>query len=431
MLKSLSCALLFACAASAHAADWQRDFFSPMTNELPPTRGAVVDDLGYVHLQAFNRQQWAQTHDLVHQYTLAADGSVPWIWGLSQANGMSDCGVFARGGERLDCLLRSEWGMDFVQLELRGIGGHVQWQTLLPPEATLRAASIPSSGTALVVAEADAGGAPDTLVFEISPWGQTEVLSVTSACPQAGQVLRASALAMPQDAFAPIHRVKACWNSYGTTDLIAEQFDRQTRQWQPVATQSLWYGESIERAAIAADGASYLIGRDSDGQRQLWTTQPWWAGWFPHWLPDGEVVAFEAGAQGLLAGLQPADPHAPVVIAWAMPQTGGWPQFQLFPQYAGPATVRMSATADGAALILRTLQTGGIAEEHLDLAYPDGRLIGIAPLPLAPGETLAGPSYALPTPDGGAVVARTVQGSAEFGPEAIGVTVQRYALPMP
>ena len=54
MTKRIVCFALLACAFGAHAADWRVDVFNPMTNELPDDHGALVDDQGYVHLQAFN-----------------------------------------------------------------------------------------------------------------------------------------------------------------------------------------------------------------------------------------------------------------------------------------------------------------------------------------------------------------------------------------
>ena len=435
MLKPLTCALLLACAAPAHAADWQRDFFSPMTNELPPTRGAVVDDLGYVHLQAFNRHAWAQTHDMVHQYTLDADGNVPWIWGLSQAEGISDCGVYARSGQRLDCVLRSDWSGPYVQLEMRArTGSDVRWQAALPADARLRAASIPSEDAALVAAELDTGNGTEIAVFSITPWGWVDVIAVTPACPQAGQVLRASSFAMPQDASGAIRHAKACWNSFGTTDLIVEELDRWSGQWTPLATQPLSFGEDIERLAAAADGSAYALTRTSDGmQRQLWSTQPWSPWWQPQWFhPEGEPVAFETGAQGLLVALRDATPGGiPPVFAWVSPQSGGWPQFQMFPQLADAASFDVAMSAQGDAVVLRRDDAGGVHEERLELARPDGTLLPVASLALPPGETALGDTYALPTPDGGVAVARTVQGSVEFGPDAIGLRVQRFALPAP
>ena len=434
MLKPLSCALLLACAASVQAADWQRDFFSPMTNELPPVRGAVVDDLGYVHLQAFNRQPWAQTHDLVHQYTLAADGSVPWIWGLSQAEGLSDCGVYARAGQRLDCVLRSDWSGPYVQLEMRArTGSQVRWQAALPADAQLRAVSIPSEDAALVAAELDAGNGREIAIFSITPWGWVDVVSVAPACPQAGQVLQASSFAMPQDAFGAIRHAKACWNSFGTTDLIVEEFDRWSGLWTPLATQTLGFGEAIERIAAAADGSAYALTQDAQQQRQLWSTQPWAPSWQSQWFhPEGEPIAFETGTQGLLVALRDAAPggFAPI-FAWVSAQSGGWPQFRMFPQLADAATLEVAMSAEGDALVLRGDTVGGAQQERLELARADGQLLPVATLTLAPGETAAGRTHALPTPDGGVVVARTVQGSAEFGPDAVGVKVERYTLPTP
>lgn len=432
MLKPLSCALLLACAASVQAADWQRDFFSPMTNELPPVRGAVVDDLGYVHLQAFNRQPWAQTHDLVHQYTLAADGSVPWIWGLSQADSLSDCGVYARAGQRLDCVLRNGWSGPYVQLEMRArTGSQVRWQAALPADAQLRAVSIPSEDAALVAAEFAHGDGREIAIFSITPWGWVDVVSVAPACLLPGQVLQASAFAMPQDASGGIRHAKACWNSYGTTELIVEDFDRWSGQWTPRATQPLSFGERIERIAVAPDGSAHALVRDAQRQRQLWSAPSWSPSWQPQWFhPEGEPVAFETGAQGLLVALRDGAPGGfPPIFAWVSPQSGGWAEFRMFPQLADAAAFEVAMSAQGDAVVLRSDAIGGTLEQRLELARADGLLLPIATLVLGPGETAVGSPRALPTPDGGVVVARTVQGSAQFGPDAIGVVVERHALP--
>lgn len=88
MLRPFLCTALLACSFGAAAKDWQNESFSPMTTELPPSRGVAVDDLGYVHLQAFNKHAWSLGYDFVHLYTIGAQGQVPWIWGqLSPTRG--------------------------------------------------------------------------------------------------------------------------------------------------------------------------------------------------------------------------------------------------------------------------------------------------------------------------------------------------------
>jgi hypothetical protein len=129
MLKTALTTALLTCAFGAHAADWQKEFFSSQTNELPPAQGVAVDNLGYVHLQAFNRIPGTEPYFFTHRYTLNATGQVPWTWGLTSVNRMSSCGVYAKAGQRFDCVRRDSFFGEDTRLEMRANNSsNIVWQ---------------------------------------------------------------------------------------------------------------------------------------------------------------------------------------------------------------------------------------------------------------------------------------------------------------
>ncbi|MBN8212473.1 MAG: hypothetical protein J0M09_06095 [Xanthomonadales bacterium] len=184
MLKRLLCSALLVCSFGTHANDWQKEFFSSMSNELPASRGVAVDDLGFVHLQAFNKQPWSTGYDFAHLYTFNAQGQVPWIWGLTQVDRKSDCGVYAKSGQRLDCFRTSGYNGDNTRLEMRSrYNSYLVWQTTLPSEVELLDASIPTQDEALLVGKLTGPSGDELGVFRIAGYGMIDVLSVAPTCP--------------------------------------------------------------------------------------------------------------------------------------------------------------------------------------------------------------------------------------------------------
>lgn len=113
-MQGILCAAVVAALASANAsaADWTRFLGS---NPTFPTQlaghGLAVDDRGYVAVQAYNRLAWSGRIEFTHEYTLAADGSVPWIWGLVGRNASYEIapqGVDQRDGYRVVWLTRAD-----------------------------------------------------------------------------------------------------------------------------------------------------------------------------------------------------------------------------------------------------------------------------------------------------------------------------------
>ncbi|MBL8300830.1 MAG: hypothetical protein JNN30_21015 [Rhodanobacteraceae bacterium] len=113
MRELLSAALLAALAVTnAAAADWTQFLGS---NPAFPTQlaenGLAVDASGYVAVQTYNRLAWSGKIEFVHEYTLAADGNIPWIWGLvgrGASEEMLPQGVAQQDGRRLVWLTRTD-----------------------------------------------------------------------------------------------------------------------------------------------------------------------------------------------------------------------------------------------------------------------------------------------------------------------------------
>lgn len=113
-MRGILCAAVVATLASANAgaADWTRFLGS---NPNFPTQlaghGLSIDDDGYAAVQAYNRLAWSGRIEFTHEYTLAADGSVPWIWGLVGRNASHEIapqGVDQRDGHRVVWLTRAD-----------------------------------------------------------------------------------------------------------------------------------------------------------------------------------------------------------------------------------------------------------------------------------------------------------------------------------
>lgn len=433
---------LLLCAGAAHANTWQREFFSPMSNELPPTRGAVVDDMGHLHFQAFNRQPYATEHTMVHQYTIAADGNVPWMWGLSQANGISDCGVFARGGQRMDCVRRNDWNGEYQLLEMRARhGSHVLWQAPLPAEFVLRDASIPSENTALVVAELDVTGQRELLVLRIEN-GWVNALSTTPACPQWGQTLEVSRFHMPADGNGRIRHAKGCRNSFGTLELTLEEFDADQRLWSSLSNLPLSFDTGIEHLAFGPDGSAFALASDHGG-RTLWTTGNPAQQWSPRWFGfDGRIASFQAGARGLVvagystpapsAGMDPGLP-GPDTVGWFDADMHFWPDWQYELAMAHFTPLGFGLSVEGELLFAGRI---GPAPSHhmVNAIRRSGMMQQLGILPLAPEETATGTTYLLATPgsgqaNSGVAVARTIRRPGYFGDDEIGLRVDHVPLP--
>lgn len=434
------CGLLLCTAADA--SPWQQAFFSPLTNALPPARGLAVDEIGHVHVQAFNRGPQGSDYTMFHAYTMAADGSVPWIWGLSPVEGMSDCGVYARGGQRLDCVRRGGGSSTYPVLEMRSRhGSDVVWQAALPPESIVRDASIPSEDSALVVIERDAAGLREIVVQRFEN-GVPETLAATPACPFAAQSLIGSVFRMPVDANGRIHHVRACRNGFGSVELAHESFDATLGVWSQLSVQTIFQG-GIEQIALSPDGLAFALVQENR-QRMLWASADAPGPWSPHAFDfDGKVAFFAAGAQGLVvAGYSPAPDSAEALCGLGLDMVG-W--FDLDTGLSAQ-WIPVSALSDAAPLGFALTDTGelvfvgkygqGASQDVVQVVYRSGQSKEIGLLELAANEASVGSAHVqwMPSTDGqgpGVVVARNVARADAFGGQSLGVRVDQLPLPSP
>jgi hypothetical protein len=455
MLKSalsgaLSAALL-TWSFSAIAVDWQQDFFSPQTNELPPLRGVRVDDQGFVHLQAYNRFISDKHYFLSHQYTIRADGQIPWIWGLSQVDRMSDCGVYARAGQRLDCSRRRSrwfWDAEETVLQMHSTqSSNLVWETTLPGEVHVVDAAIqqPNPNEALILGRIDSPDHPslhELGVFRANSHGPAEVLSVIQACPHPGQTLTMLRSYVPKQAWEPIRVIKACWNSFGTTDLFIDEFNPQTQQWTMRPHWPLPYGTWLAQAELGPQGQAYALIEDGAGFRQMLTAPAvldyhWWAMPLP---TQGKVAAFMVGDKGAaLVSMAYAQSSSSDIFAYPhydvtwFDDSNGWPMITMQPlqDLGGISPKAFALSSEGDMLIV------GSPQSNPAHALPDQLLFvsrnrdwwPIAQLWPLLGETDIGNTYLIGGPNHVAVIARTIYRDTGNGQPEIGVRVNQYDLP--
>ncbi|NOT87104.1 MAG: hypothetical protein HOP03_02865 [Lysobacter sp.] len=443
MLKRLLCSTLLLCSFGTHAGNWQKEFFSSMSNELPASRGVAVDDLGFVHLQAFNKQPWGTGYDFAHLYTLNAQGQAPWIWGLTQVDRKSDCGVYAKSGQRLDCFRTAGYNGDDTRLEMRSrYDAYPVWQARLPGEVELLDASIPVADEALIVGKLTGPWGDELGVFRIAGYGAINVLSVTPTCPHPGQSMIMSRFRMPKQDSESIRHIKACWNSFGTTELILETFDPYAGQWTALSTWEIAYGEQLLHADINAEGKAFALIEHKDGLRELLRTPVYADQWETLPFPiEGKITAFLVGPQGLVVASLPPAPEVGSVqldtLAYTSVQIGGlpmtvgwfdmnayWPMMQWFPQLSDVAPQSFALSSQGALIIVGASLTQPNSQQ-LWLANHHGQVDSIASLPLAANETAVGKTYLIGGPDNAATIARTIRRDGM----QIGVRVDQYALP--
>jgi hypothetical protein len=433
-LSSLLCSALFALSCGAQAADWQREFFSPMTNELPPTRGVVVDDLGYVHTQAFNRQPWSADYVFAHQYTFDAQGQSPWGWDLSMANRKSDCGVYAKSGQRLDCMVFSGWSGDETRLEMRARNSaQIVWQTLLPAEVELLDAGIVQENIALFVGRIAGPAGIELGVFRASGYGPADVLSVTSVCPMSGQAPIHSRFRMPVAPGESIRHLKACPTGFGTTELIVETFDANGNQWIPLAQWSLPFGTDVAHTAINADGKAFALVDHGNGLRELLASGIYADMWFAMPIPaQGDIAAFVANERALAIAIEGAAPDIVDVdsVIYFDLQGGFWPQFIPTPMLFNWHAETFALSSQGALLIAAMQPVFPQTSHHLWQIDRFGQSQPIAPLMLAANETTTEPPILRASADNAIVIARTIVREEFFGDPQTGIRVNRFDLPM-
>ncbi len=464
MFKTAICTALLTCSFGALAADWQKEFTSPsLTNELPPSHGVAVDDQGYVHLQAYNRHPWSNQYIFAHQYTIDASGQVPWIWGLSQVSRISDCGVYAKSGQRLDCFRVHGSQGEETRLEMRSDNSsNIVWQSSLPAEVTLLDAAIPQKDVAVLFGRIDSSapnGGSELVVLRANSFAPAEVLSVVPACPSAGQTLTTLRTLMPTESWQPIRVVKACWNSFGTTDLILDVFYWQSGHWFTGSPWVIPYGASLVRAEIGPQGRPYALVEHNGGFRELLTAHVIADQWWPIPFPvQDKITAFLAGHQGLaVATMNDSDgsgatlsslPLRPEYSIHWFDQDNFGPTIQHFGDFDSLSPKAFALSSDGDVIVLGSpAYSFGGAVSFLDsasaeravsayapsnrvvLARRTGKLLPIGDVPLASNESEIGSTYLIGGPNNTALLARTISQNTGDDLPLIGVRVNQYDLP--
>ena len=430
MLKQFACSTLLACSFGASANDWQQEFFSPMSNELPSSRGVAVDENGFVHLQSFNKQPWSNRYDFVHLYTFNAQGQIPWIWGLSQINRTSECGVYAKSGQRLDCFVTSGFNGDETQLEMRSrYSSQIIWQTTLPGEVKLLDASIPVENTALFVGTLSNASGDELGVFRAAGNGTVDVLSVVPACPQAGQSMTASTFRMPRQGNETIRHVKACWNSFGTTDLILEQFVPWTGQWTTLSAWVIPHSARLTHSAMNAEGEAFALVEQSSGFRELIHNHGFGGQWQSLPVPpQNATVALLANDRTVAIVSRTSNKNAAggadTVTRFDL-QGPFWPNMQVFDALQNIVPQGHALSSEGELIVVGYPAFHRTRIQSVWQAGRDGKLTTIASLPFSMNEITLGNTHVIGGPNNVAIIARNIQRDGV----QIGIRVNRYGLP--
>ena len=430
MFKQFLFSAVIACSFCAHASDWQQEFFSTMSNELPTSRGVVVDELGLVHLQAFNRQPWSTTHELAHLFTINAQGQIPWGWGLTSVDRKSDCGVYAQSGQRLDCFKIAGFNGDETRLEMRSrYHSQIVWQSTIPGEVALLDASIPAENVALLVGTLSSASGNELGVFRISGSGTADVLSVRPACPQPGQVMTSSRLRMPVQENEMIRHVKTCWNSFGTTDLILEQFVPWTGHWTTLSTWVIPHSAALTHSAINAEGEAFALVEHGSGFREVAHTHGFGGQWQPQPAPvQNEIVAFLVNNRALTI-VSRSTPKNSATGADTMTrfdlQGPLWPNIRIFPELRDIVPLGHALSSEGELITVGYPAFSRTRIQTVWQAHSSGKLTTIASLPFSINETTLDRMYVIGGPDNVAVIARNIE---RHGMQ-IGVRVNQYSLP--
>ncbi len=439
MFKQLVCSTLILCSFGAHAGNWQQEFFSLMTNELPAARGVAVDDQGYVHLQAYNRHGTnAPDYSMAHHYTIRSDGQIPWIWGVSYANRMSSCGVYAKAGQRLDCKhITRFWGEE-TRLEMReSNNSNVVWENVLPGDVTLLGASIPQQNQALVLGRIDSPHGAQLGVYRIdSQWHPPYPVSLEFACTS-GTLLDLRAT-MPQQPGEPIRVVKACRNGFGNIELKLEDFNPQSGVW---STRSTWYMPSntwVAHMEIGPQGQPYVMTQDDNNERLLLTVPQFIGQWVPITMPILDRVAgFFVGHRGLvIVNVAPRDGQFSDYLLGSNPEYSiSWfddgtffPIIHHFGEFEDLSVKAFALSSDGDVIVLGSPMYTP-TQDRLLLARRNRERLPIGISPLWPDETEVGTTYLIGGPNNSAVVARTIARGQGSGNSQIGIRVNQYELP--
>lgn len=222
-------------SAQAGAADWTRFLGSnPYFPNQLADRGLAVDAGGLVAVQAYNRLTWSGQIEFVHEYSVAADGTIPWIWGVvgkSPSYAMTPRAVDQRDGYRLVWIARADdpaSGRDEFSVVLPN-GAQPQWW-LSEPQAGGHAVDAVSGGAdgGFVLRALDAGAGFEVVAFDSpSPrWRATVQPCAGGAAPANLQIDFA-----PLGAWPAIHTLSvagSCDDGLNPPQVFVQRFDSLT-----------------------------------------------------------------------------------------------------------------------------------------------------------------------------------------------------------
>lgn len=425
MLKKASVLAVLLVSLNVSASDWYREMITPMTNELPETRGVVVDDLGFVHAQAFNKSWSDGPYSFAHLYTLSPSGDAPWMWGLTQANQMSDCGVFAKSAQRLDCFESADyWGGINTRLEMHSRNGSgTVWNVTLPSGARLLDASLPSENSALLVAKHEDWNMTNLDVLAVNSQGSISTLSTSQFC-MPGTSLAVSRFRMPQNATDHILHAKVCKSTYGYGEMTLEEFDPQSGIWSVLSRWNLQVGQDVTHLAMNTQGKAYALIQSTNGPRELVYTAQFAPG-VTQWVLEpnrfdslGNIAAFLVNDRTLLIASSSGTDWSPwpnKVVKYDLQAWGSQPLLtafgNVFPAFSDIGAQNFALSSQGELIIL-----GKAPQESLGRVWVTNSSSGAIRLAASlatpdPNETVLGQSYLIAGPNNTVNVLRTVKSS--------------------
>lgn len=217
---------------NAGAADWTRFLGShPDFPTQLADHGLAVDSDGQIAVQTYNRLAWSGQIEFTHEYTLAADGTIPWIWGLVGRGGSVEIlprGVDQRDGHRLIWIERADDPLVRTD-QLSNVapnGTQPNWW-LSEPQVAGRVVAAVSGGAdgAFALRLLDAGAGIELVAFN-SPFATWRV--TTQPCPPGVQAANLAVDYAPADIRSPFPTLSvagSCDDGVAPPQVFVQRFD--------------------------------------------------------------------------------------------------------------------------------------------------------------------------------------------------------------
>lgn len=220
-------------SANAGATDWTKVLDS---NPSFPTqlaeRGLAIDEAGFVAVQTYNRLAWSGQIEFVHEYTIDANGTVPWIWGLvgrGYSEEFAPRGVDQHDGFRVIALERTDDPWSPVRDELAVVqpGSSQPYAWLSEPRSDGRVVDAVSGGYdgGFALRALDAGAGVEVVAFDgpLPKWRTTVQPCAPGVAPQQLAIDYASPLAWPMP--HAISVAGSCDDGVGPVQVFVQRFD--------------------------------------------------------------------------------------------------------------------------------------------------------------------------------------------------------------